>query len=77
MTFEKISDGAIIKYDNGYTVKIKVEGRKLRLREELNGNPTTDTVFYLNEDQAKQIKEALKKANNAEEVMQLLQGVAK
>ncbi|QXJ27832.1 hypothetical protein J5U23_00700 [Saccharolobus shibatae B12] len=75
--FKKLPDGAVIEYNNGYTVKLKVEGRKLRLREELNGNPITDTVLYLNEDQAKQIRDALKKANNADEVMQLLQGVMK
>lgn len=77
MTFEKISDGAVIHYNNGYTVKIKVEGRKLKIREELNGNPMVDSEFFLTDDQAKQLKEALRKAKNADDVLRLLQGVAR
>jgi hypothetical protein len=75
MTFRKIDNGAEIHYDNGYTVRIKVEGDKLKLREEYNGRPYTDTMFYLSPSQANEIKKALKEAKNADDVTKLLQGV--
>ncbi len=75
MTFRKIDNGVEIQYDNGYTVKIKVEGDKLKLREEYNGRPYTDTMFYLSPSQASEVKRALKEAKNADDVMKLLQGV--
>mgnify|MGYP001773092724 CR=1 FL=1 len=75
MTFQKLGNGAIIEYNNGYTVKFWVEGNKLKMKEELNGKPTVESVFYLSDDQARQLKEALKKAQNAEDVLRLLQGV--
>jgi len=75
MTFRKIDNGVEIHYDNGYVVKIKVEGDKLKLREEYNGRPYTDTMFYLSPSQASEIKKALREAKNADDVMKLLQGV--
>ncbi len=75
MTFRKIDNGVEIHYDNGYAVKIKIEGDKLKLREEYNGRPYTDTMFYLSPAQASEIKKALKEAKNADDVMKLLQGV--
>ena len=77
MTFRKIDNGAEIHYGNGYTVKIKVEGDKLKLREEYNGRPYTDTMFYLQPSQATEIKKALNEAKNADDVTKLLQGVMK
>ena len=77
MTFRKIDNGVEIHYDNGYTVKIRIEGDKLKLREEYNGRPYTDTVFYLSPSQATEIKKALKDAKNADDVTKLLQGVMK
>jgi len=75
MTFRKIDNGVEIKYDNGYTIKIKVEGDKLKLREEYEGRPYTDTMFYLSPSQAIEIKKALKEAKSADDVLKLLQGV--
>jgi len=75
MTFKKIDGGVEMRYDNGYTVKVKVEGEKLKLREEYNGKPYTDTVFHLSFSQAAELKKALRDAKNAEDVMKLLQGV--
>jgi len=77
MTFRKIDNGAEIQYDNGYKVRIKVEGDKLRLREEYNGRPYTDTIFYLSPSQATEMKKALKEAKNADDVTKLLQGVTR
>jgi len=75
MTFRKMDNGVEIHYDNGYVVKIKVEGDKLKLREEYNGRPYTDTMFYLSPSQVSEIKKALKEAKNADDVTKLLQGV--
>ena len=75
MTFKKISNGAIIEYNNGYTVKLRLEGDKLRIREELNGRPLSDNVFYLSAAQSAQLRELLKKANNADELMGALRTV--
>ena len=75
MTFRKIDNGVEIHYNNGYTVKIKIEGDKLKLREEYNGRPYTDTMFYLPPNQASEIKKALKEVKNADDVTKLLQGV--
>jgi len=75
MTFRKLDNGVEIRYDNGYTIRIKVEGDKLKLREELNGRPYYDTIFYLSPSQAIEIKKALKEAKNADDVLKLLQGV--
>jgi len=75
MTFRKMDNGVEIHYDNGYTVRIKIEGDKLKLREEYNGRPYTDTMFYLSPSQVSEIKKALKEAKNADDVTKLLQGV--
>ncbi|ALG97190.1 hypothetical protein AVT97_gp27 [Sulfolobales Virus YNP2] len=75
MTFRKIDNGVEIHYNNGYTVKIKIEGDKLKLREEYNGRPFTDSTFYLLPGMATEIKKALKEAKNADDVMKLLQGI--
>ena len=77
MTFRKIDNGVEIHYDNGYTVKIRVEGDKLKLREEYNGRPYTDSIFYLSPSQASEIKKVLKEAKNADDVIRLLQGVVR
>jgi hypothetical protein len=77
MTFRKLDNGVEIHYDNGYTVKIRVEGDKLKLREEYNGRPYVDSIFYLSPSQASEIKKALKEAKNADDVLKLLQGVVR
>jgi hypothetical protein len=75
MAFRKTDNGVEISYDNGYTIRIKVEGEKLKIREEYSGKPYHDTIYYLSFSQASELKKALKEAKSADDVLKLLQGV--
>ena len=75
MSFKKLSNGAIISYNNGVTIRVELDGRKLHLKEYLHGNRYAETEFHLNEEQAKRLKEAFSKANNANDIAAALQQV--
>ena len=68
MSFKKLSNGAIISYNNGVTIRVELDGRKLHLKEYLHGNKYAETEFHLNEEQEKRLKEAFSKANNANDI---------
>jgi len=68
-------DVVIVDAPNGTKVKLKLEGRTLRIKEYVNGNERAKYEVRLNDDEYERVKNILRNAKTDEEVLQLFAGV--
>jgi hypothetical protein len=69
-------DVIIVDAPDGRTkIKLKLEGRTLRIKEYVNGNERAKYEIRLNDDEYERVKNILKNAKTDQEVLQIFAGV--
>jgi hypothetical protein len=68
-------DVIILNAPGGAKVKLKLEGRTLRVKEYVNGNERAKYEIRLNDDEYERVKNILTNAKSDEEVLQIFTGV--
>jgi len=68
-------DVVIVDAPNGTKVKLKLEGRTLRIKEYVNGNERAKYEVRLNNDEYERVKNILRNAKTDEEILQIFAGV--
>lgn len=68
-------DVVIVNAPGGAKVKLKLEGRTLRVKEYVNGNERAKYEIRLNDDEYERVKNILTNAKSDEEVLQIFTGV--
>jgi hypothetical protein len=68
-------DVIIVDAPGGTRLKLKLEGRTLRIKEYMNGNERAKYEIRLNNDEYERVKNILKNAKTDEEVLQIFAGV--
>jgi hypothetical protein len=67
-------DVVIVDAPGGAKLKLKLEGRTLRVKEYANGTERAKYEIRLNSDEYERVKNILKNAKTDEEVLQLFVG---
>ncbi|WP_048051901.1 hypothetical protein [Saccharolobus islandicus] len=68
-------DVIIVDAPGGAKIKLKLEGRTLRIKEYMNGNERAKYEIRLNSDEYENVKNILKNAKTDQEVLQIFAGV--
>jgi hypothetical protein len=68
-------DVVIVNAPGGAKIKLKLEGRTLRVKEYVNGTERAKYEIRLNADEYERVKNILKNAKTDEEVLQIFAGV--
>jgi hypothetical protein len=68
-------DVVIVDAPGGARIKLKLEGRTLRIKEYVNGNERAKYEIRLNDDEYERVKNILKNAKTDQEVLQIFAGV--
>jgi hypothetical protein len=68
-------DIVIVDAPGGVKIKLKLEGRTLRVKEYVNGTERARYEIRLNSDEYERVKNILKNAKTDEEVLQIFAGV--
>jgi hypothetical protein len=68
-------DVVIVDAPGGARIKLKLEGRTLRIKEYVNGNERAKYEIRLNSDEYERVKNILRNAKTDQEVLQIFAGV--
>ncbi|ACP35566.1 hypothetical protein LS215_1558 [Sulfolobus islandicus L.S.2.15] len=68
-------DVVIVDAPGGMKIKMKLEGRVLRIKEYANGTERAKYEIRLNSDEYENVKNILKNAKTDQEVLQIFAGV--